>query len=409
MTRTALIMSDAFAAYNFGKTHPLKPERVTLTWDLIRGLKLHERPGVEILEPKMASDEDIAILHSRDYIKFVKHVSALLEDGPLPDNEIIEGFKYNLGPGDNPVFPKMHEGSAIVTGATMLGAETVWEDNGIDAAFNAGGGLHHAMANRASGFCIYNDPAIAILHLLHDHAKDDPKIMYIDIDAHHGDGVQKAFYDNPNVLTLSIHESGEYLFPGTGFFNEQGEGEGEGFSVNIPLLPYTNDDLYLDVFDDIVPAVTKAFKPDLIMSQNGVDTHCTDPLANLGLTTAGHKAIFSRIHELAKKHAGGKLLALGGGGYNISVVPRSWTMLFAELIGDLDALPQEIPADLLASLNDGRTMDKIPPRFVDLEPTEEIKARRSNYKFLDALEMHASHLRLKLQAEILPKIERKRG
>ena len=408
MNRTALIMSDAFAAYNFGKHHPLKPERVLLTWELITGLKLHERPDVVIVEPKMASDEEIAILHEKNYIEFVKHVSALLDKGSLPEREVIQGFKYNLGPGDNPVFPKMHEGSAIVAGGTMIAADTAWEDNNIDTVFNAAGGLHHAMANRAAGFCIYNDPAIAIKHLLKKHAKESPRIMYIDIDAHHGDGVQAAFYDNPDVLTVSIHESGEYLFPGTGFLEEQGEGQGDGFAVNIPLLPYTYDDLYLDIFDDIVPALAKAFQPDLILSQNGVDTHCTDPLANLGLTTRGHREVFTRIHDLAKQHAGGKLVAIGGGGYNLSVVPRSWTMLFAELCGALDELPTDIPEALLGRLNDGRVSDIIPPAFIDDGPSQEIKIRMDNYKFMDMMELHAAQLRLKIQGTIIPKIEGRR-
>ncbi|MFX0101457.1 MAG: acetoin utilization protein AcuC [Candidatus Hodarchaeota archaeon] len=407
MTKTALVISDKFAEYNFGEAHPLKPERVLLTWELIKGLGLDKHDDCVLLEPRLATDEELYALHTKEYVDFVKKVENLLDAGHLPYETIVEGLRYNLGPGDNPVFPKMHSGSSIVVGGTIVALEAVYEDNGIDKAFNAAGGLHHGMADLASGFCIYNDPAVAIKNLLKKHEKENLKILYIDVDAHHGDGVQHAFYSNPNVMTISIHETGRTLFPGTGFLADIGEGEGEGYSVNLPLEPYTYDDMYLEIFDDIVPEIVKIFDPDLIVSQNGVDTHCTDPLTHLGLTTGCHQSIFKRIHDLAKKHTHGKLLAVGGGGYNISVVPRSWTMLFAELLDCSNSLPEKIPADILSGLNDGRIEDLIPEELIDPEPCPEIKMRLNSYKFLDNHEMQASVIVNTLKTTILPKIEGK--
>ncbi|HME52832.1 MAG TPA: acetoin utilization protein AcuC [Candidatus Lokiarchaeia archaeon] len=405
MARTALIMSDAFKEYNFGKSHPLKPERVLLTWELIKGLHLDEDPNCTVLEPRLATDEELELYHTKDYVDFVKQVSAALEnDNILPMDLEIAGLKYNLGPGDNPVFPKMHEGSSIVVGGTIVAIDAVY-DGIVENAFQAGGGLHHAMPSKASGFCIYNDSAVAIKYLLQKHRQEDLKILYIDVDAHHGDGVQYAFYnDGNNVLTLSLHESGKYLFPGTGFIEERGTGEHEGYAVNIPLLPYTYDDLYLEIFDDIVPTVAKAFQPDMIVSQNGVDTHCTDPLAQLGLTTKGHRDIFKKIHEIASQYCHGKLVAVGGGGYNTSVVPRSWTMLFADLLG-VD-LPKTIPEDILEKLNEGRTSDLIPEYFVDPGPSDEIKMRINDFKFLDEFQLYGLQVRYQIKKEIIPLIEK---
>lgn len=398
-------MSDKFKKYNFGKFHPLKPERVLLTWELIKGLRLHEHENCVVAEPVMATDGQIGILHDKDYIEFIKKVTREQQKQKISDKTIVEGLKYNLGPGDNPIFPFMHEGSAIVVGGTMVAINTVFEDNGITKAFNAAGGLHHAMAGQASGFCIYNDPAIGILSLLEKHAGDDLRVMYIDVDAHHGDGVQAAFYDNPNVLTVSIHESGKYLFPGTGFPDEIGVDAGEGYSINVPLPPFTFDDTYLDILDELLPDLVKAFSPDLIVSQNGVDTHCLDPLTNLGLTTRGHKGIFQRINDLSDKHCHGKLVAIGGGGYNLSVVPRSWTMLFAELLGVLDELPEEIPRDLLESLNVTAANEPIPKLFIDPTDCKEIKTRRTSYKFLEAQELYVQEISFKIKQDILPLIQ----
>nr|MDO8110067.1 acetoin utilization protein AcuC [Candidatus Sigynarchaeota archaeon] len=399
-------MSDAFKAYNFGKQHPLKPERVLLTWELIKGLHLHENPNCVVMEPRLATEEELELFHDKEYINFVKKVSAALEKGPLPEDLEIGGLKYNLGPGDNPVFPKMHEGSSIVVGGTIVAVDAVY-DGVVENAFQAGGGLHHAQADKASGFCIYNDSVIAIKHLLQKHPRENLKVLYIDVDAHHADGVQSAFYtDTDNVLTISLHESGKFLFPGTGFIEEKGIGIHEGYAVNIPLLPYTYDDLYLDIFDDVVPRIVKAFQPDLIVSQNGVDTHCTDPLAQLGLTTKGQREIFKHIHELAKKYCKGKLVAVGGGGYNIAVVPRSWTMLFADLLGVLDQLPATIPADLLQKLNAGRDTDLIPEYFIDPGPSDEIKMRMNDFKFLDEFELYGQEMRYRVNNQILPLIEK---
>ncbi|HZD59851.1 MAG TPA: acetoin utilization protein AcuC, partial [Anaerolineae bacterium] len=235
-------------------------------------------------------------------------------------------------------FPGMHEASSLVVGSSILAADLVMS-GGAEHAINIAGGLHHALSDRASGFCIYNDPACAMAHASRAYGA---RIAYVDVDAHHGDGVQRAFYDRSDILTISLHESGRFLFPGTGFTDEIGSGKGEGYAVNIPLDPGVYDDLYLRAFNEIVPPLVKAFKPDLLVSQNGCDTHYTDPLAGLSLTTNAYEQIYSKIHELAHEVCGGRLVALGGGGYRVyEVVPRAWSLLSAELACvDLDnAIP----------------------------------------------------------------------
>ncbi|MHA1369240.1 MAG: acetoin utilization protein AcuC [Promethearchaeota archaeon] len=409
MCRTALIKGPGFADYNFGEHHPLKPERVLLTWKLIELLELDRHPNCEIIEPVMVSDDDLSLYHDKEYIQFIKDLSKSIDDnnGSVSRELLLEGLKYNLGFGDNPVFPKIYQSSAYVVGGTVVAIESVVDDNGIDKAFNAAGGLHHARRGSASGFCIFNDIVIGILHTLKKFEKENLKVLYVDFDVHHCEGVQWAFDERADVLTVSFHESGKYLFPGTGFMEEIGKGDGEGFTVNIPLPQFTHDEVYLELFDEIVPPLFKAFQPDIVVSQNGVDTHCSDPLANLGLTTKGHYGVFRRIHELAKQYCNGKIVAVGGGGYNLSVVPRSWTMLFANLLGVDGDLPKEIPKDVLNVLNEGRTTDLVPPYFEDSKPCEGIISRLNDYKFLNEMELFVQEVKFHVERHILPKIEKK--
>lgn len=326
---TALIWNDDPLNYDFGPAHPLKPIRVKLTVALIRACGLTEPESVLTLPRATFGDDDVLRLHTEAYVDAVRGCS-------LRPRQSASGF--GLGPGDNPTFAGMHEASLQVCGASTAAAEAVWTGT-VAHAFNPAGGLHHAMPDRASGFCVYNDPAAAIDWLLRHGAK---RVAYVDVDTHHGDGVQSFFYDDPRVLTISLHESGRYLFPGTGFCDEVGSGDAVGTSLNVPLPPATPGSVYLETFDAVVPPALDAFDPDVLVTQLGCDTHVTDPLAHLALVTDDYLALAERLHRLAHDHAGGRWVALGGGGYQIvSVVPRAWTIYFAELTGE--HVPLEVP------------------------------------------------------------------
>lgn len=327
---TALVWNDHRIRYDFGPHHPLKPVRVELTVSLIRACGFDRREGVLTLPGDAFGTEDVLRLHTEPYVEAVQRLSA----DPDPHGDM----DFGLGLGDNPVFAGMHEASLEVCGASVAAARAVWEGR-AQHAFNPAGGLHHAMPGRAAGFCIYDDPAFAIDWLLANGAQ---RVAYVDVDTHHGDGVQEMFYRDPRVLTISLHESGRYLFPGTGFPQEVGEGDAAGTALNVPLAPATTGEVYLEAFDAVVPPALDAFRPDVLVTQLGCDTHYTDPLAHLTLTTDDYEVLARRLHELAHRHAGGRWVAVGGGGYQItSVVPRAWTIYFAELSGA--ELPIELP------------------------------------------------------------------
>src|SRR5574340_1516021 len=326
MRTTAFIYSPRFKEYNLGPSHPMKPARVVRTYELIRACGLLDGEGVSIARPSLADEDDVALVHAPEYIQAVR--------APSEGRSVRSPFAFGLGTVDNPITEGIYEATSLITGASILAADLVFEGT-ASVAFNPAGGLHHAHHARAAGFCVFNDPAIAIAHLLR-RAGDGVKVAYLDIDAHHGDGVQEAFYDRRDVLTVSIHESGRYLFPGTGEVSEIGEGEGEGYSVNLPLAPYTSDSLYLSAFREAILPILEAFAPDYIVTQLGTDTHYEDPLANLFLTTRGFGAV---VAEVASRFP--KWIALGGGGYHMTVVPRAWTLAFAQMRG-MDA-PERIP------------------------------------------------------------------
>lgn len=330
-TATALIYSDSYQGYNFSPWHPMKPVRLLLTAELIKAYGVAPDSTSRIIEPRLATDEELVLVHDQAYIEKVKELSQ-----PGAENTVAPG--WGLGTGDNPIFPHMHEASATIAGASLLGAEKIMAGE-LDHAFNIAGGLHHAQRDRASGFCIYNDVALAIAWLRKNHGS---RVVYIDVDAHHGDGVQNAFYRDPEVMTISFHESGRSLFPGTGFTGETGEGDARGTAVNLPLAPYTGDDLFLEAFDELVPPLVRAFSPDIIVTQDGCDGHWDDPLTHLSLTLEGYRSIWSRLHTLAHDVTGGRWLASGGGGYQaFLVVPRAWTLLMAEMAEF--SVPQELP------------------------------------------------------------------
>jgi acetoin utilization protein AcuC len=311
---------EQLAGYDFGPDHPLAPVRVELTMELAREFGVLTGPGVSLAAPDPATDAELELIHDPEYIAVVRRAGELSS----PDPTVL---RFGLGTPDDPVFPGMHEASALVAGATLAAARAAWSGSAQHAASIAGG-LHHAMADHASGFCIYNDPAIAIAWLL---AQGAERIAYVDIDVHHGDGVQAAFYNDPRVLTISLHEHPATLFPGTGRPSETGGPDAEGSAVNVALPPGTRDAGWLRAFHAIVPPLLRSFGPQLLVSQHGCDTHWLDPLANLELSIDGQRAAHAAIHRLAHEMAGGRWLLTGGGGYElVQVVPRTWTHLLAE-------------------------------------------------------------------------------
>ena len=313
--KTAFIYTDAYLDYDYGPTHPLRIIRLKSTYELIKAYGLLDFPSVQFIPTVKAEEKDLAIFHSQEYLNILRQAN----EGFLAG----EAYVYGLGPGDNPIFTGLYHWSLLVTGATLQAVDFVAEGKG-EIAFNIAGGLHHAMRARASGFCYINDPVIGIMRLL----SRGKRVAYIDIDAHHGDGVQKAFYGTNQVLTISLHETGYTLFPGTGFEYEIGEGEGKGYSVNLPFPPYTDDDVYVWAFEEVVPELIHAFHPDVVVTQLGVDTFYDDPLTNLHLSMLGYEKVLRRIKEIAPRW-----VALGGGGYNISNVARAWTLAWAVMNG----------------------------------------------------------------------------
>jgi acetoin utilization protein AcuC len=299
----------------------MQPIRLKLTYDLLKDYGVFDGPKLQVVEGREASDDELMLIHSPEYVDAIRRISETGE-------ESMDTYEYGIGYGDNPAFKGIHESSSLIAGSSIVAVDLVMSGE-ADHAINIAGGLHHAMRDRASGFCIYNDCAMAAEHAAKAYGA---RVAYLDIDAHHGDGVQVAFYDRSDVLTISLHEDGKFLFPGTGFVNEVGTGEGEGYSVNCPLEPGTYDRLYIAAFKQIVPQIIRAFKPDLIISENGCDTHYTDPLAGLSLTTDAYEYLYAMIHHLAHEVCDGRLVALGGGGYQaFQVVPRAWALLSAGL------------------------------------------------------------------------------
>jgi acetoin utilization protein AcuC len=327
--RVVMVWDEGLAAYDLGQGHPLAPVRVELTVDLIRRSGLL-RAGVVEVRPGSFDEAELLRLHRPDFVNVVKRLSS--------DPAAWCDPAFGLGAGDTPAFKGMHQASTLVCAGTREAARQVWEGE-ADHAFNPAGGLHHAMPDRAAGFCVYNDPAVAIDWLLEHGAE---RVCYVDVDVHHGDGVETMFADDPRVLTISLHESGRFLFPGTGRVQDIGEGRARGSVANLPLHPGTTGEVWLGAFDAVVEPLIRGFDPDVLVTQLGCDTHATDPLAHLALTVDDMAAIYARLHRLAHETADGKWIAMGGGGYQlVQVVPRAWTMAFAEMSGGL--LDVEIP------------------------------------------------------------------
>ena len=314
--KTGLVWDERFLDYDFGPEHPLRPLRVKLTYDLIRSKGILEQNSVQVVKPRLASREEILLFHEEDYVRLVEQYSK--KDSGLLDM------------GDTPAFKGCYEATSLVVGASMVAADEVMSGR-LSHAFNPSGGLHHAHPERASGFCIFNDPAVVIAHLKSRYKVKH--IVYLDIDAHHGDGVMYGYYDDPAVLDIDFHESGNFLFPGTGFPDEIGKGEAKGLKLNVSLPPSTGDEAYLEAFQQIVPDALRKFRPEIILVQCGADAHMDDRLAHLRLTTKVYTEVVSQMHDLAHELCNGKLLLLGGGGYTLANVPRVWTVAFSTLAG----------------------------------------------------------------------------
>ncbi len=315
--------------YDHGPLHPLRPQRFLLTWSLIRTLGLDALPNVVRQRSEPADDATIELVHDAAFVEATRRAGHG-EDG--------DWRRFGYGPGDNPIFDRMHEAASTVVGASISAARAVWTGQ-VEHAFNATGGLHHAMPDHASGFCVYDDPAVAIAWLLEHGAE---RVAYVDVDVHHGDGPQFIFYDDPRVLTISIHEFAPWFFPGTGDVTERGGPHAEGTAINVPLAPDTTEGAWLEVFRAVVPVAVRRFAPDVLVTQLGCDTHVTDPLADLRLTTRAYRETAKELHALAHETAGGRWVATGGGGYQWArVVPRAWSLYFAEM-AEAD-VPDELP------------------------------------------------------------------
>ncbi|WP_099158795.1 acetoin utilization protein AcuC [Virgibacillus ndiopensis] len=314
--KASFVFSDAFLNYHFHSDHPFNQKRVLLAKEL---LEASDTLSVsDIIEPRMATEEELALFHDKAYINAVKKASI----GNLSEEE---GLEYGLGTEDTPIFKNMHEASSYLVGGTLAAVDAVLQGNSLHA-LNLGGGLHHGFKRKASGFCVYNDGAVAIKYI---REKYNLRVLYVDTDAHHGDGVQWAFYDDPNVCTFSIHETGRYLFPGTGNVNERGIKEGHGFSFNLPIDAFTEDESFIQVYESAFKEIADFYKPDIIITQNGADAHTHDPLTHLCGTMEIYQRIPELAHELAHQYCDGKWVALGGGGYDIwRVVPRAWSQIW---------------------------------------------------------------------------------
>jgi len=289
----------------------MKPIRLKQTYELLQSYEVFKNKNVIISDPVPASKENLLTFHSAEYINAVEN----LNDG----NVTKDAINFNLGAGDNPIYKNIFDASLLSTGGSLVAAKML-ESGKVDRAFNISGGLHHAMPSHAYGFCVFNDPVIAINHFL----KKGLKVAYVDIDCHHGDGVQLAFYDTDAVLTISMHESGQYLFPGTGWVEEVGTGKGRGYSVNLPLHPYTSAEIIVWAFNQSVLPLIDEFNPDILVTQLGIDSHFNDPITHLNQTAQGFESILKEFAKLSYPW-----LAVGGGGYDTMAVARCWSIAFA--------------------------------------------------------------------------------
>ena len=350
MTRkTVFVYDEAMSRHQLRGDHPMRPVRLQHTFDLLSAYGAFDQNTSQLVPARPACEEELGWFHTEEYIQAVKSFSRGLSEYDM------NRFNFSSH-GDNPAYPGMFEAAALSTGGTLVAAEMVVQRQ-VDVAFNISGGLHHAAPDHASGFCVFNDPALAVMYFL----SKGWKVAYVDIDAHHGDGVQNAFFDNPRVLTVSVHESGRFIFPGTGHADEIGTGSGLGYAVNLPLYPYTGDDVYLESFAEIVPPLLRAFAPDVLVTQLGIDTYHSDPLTHLQVTTRGYVEAVREFAKLA--NAGMPWLAMGGGGYDLSAVARGWTLAYGVML-DVE-WPNRLPEGFDERLGMVNLRDAIDPEIDD--------------------------------------------
>jgi len=363
-----VIYHPAYRNYSFGDHHPFSPLRVDMMLDLLRELG----HAVSAIPPRPATREEILDVHA-DY--YVRRVEALSAGEDVPDCE-----EYGLGTPDTPAFRGMDEAARWHVGGTLAAARLICE-SGERRVLQLGGGLHHARSNFASGFCVYNDLALAIRAFV----RHGLWVAYIDVDVHHGDGVQQILYDDGRVMTISLHESGTYLFPGSGDVRELGSGLGRGLKLNVPLEPMTEGASYVEVLDEVVPAALERFRPGVLVVQAGADAHYEDRLADLLLTTGDYEAIFRRVLGWAETFTAGRILFTLGGGYSFRATPRVWSLLYL-LVQDLP-IPARTPEDWRRRWRDAAG-EELPALFHDLEP---LRVAVPNRDEIARRNRHAAH------------------
>lgn len=389
MHDSIFIYSKDLMNYKFSEDHPFNQKRLELTVSLLRSIGALEEKSIVL--PRLAMDEELHLIHDPNYVNAVK----LAGSGQL-NEETAEN--YGLGTEDTPIFSYMHEASSLLVGGTLTAVDYVMNGK-AKHALHIGGGLHHGFRGKASGFCIYNDSSVAIKYI---QEKYNARVLYIDTDAHHGDGVQWAFYDDPNVCTFSIHETGRYLFPGTGNVNERGQGQGYGYSFNIPLDAFTEDESWLNAYKTALKEIAHFFKPDIILTQNGADAHFLDPLTHLSATMNIYREIPKLAHEIAHEYCDGRWIAVGGGGYDIwRVVPRAWALIWLEMTENSNSygkLPKEwiemwdkiAPVPMPTEWDDPIGAYKAIPRKKEIEEKNQITLEKALYPLKDIKAMKKS-------------------
>lgn len=351
--RGAFIYRDSMSRHVLREDHVFKPVRLRYTYELLEEFGAFQVENGSLVDPRHASDEEVQTFHTPDYVAAVKAFG----EGRM----LVDPGRYNFSQhGDNPTYPGMFEAGTLVVGGSLMAADMIL-DGEVDAAFNPGGGLHHAAAGNTSGFCVFNDAVIAIKRMV----ERGMKVAYVDIDVHHGDGVQEAFYDTDSVLTISVHESGRFIFPGTGYPNETGTGPGTGYAVNLPLAPYTDDEIYHETFGEIVPPLVRAFEPDVIVTQLGIDTYHSDILGHLFISTQGFTKAVQILSGLSDRW-----LALGGGGYDVEAVARCWALAYGVMLER--EWPEETPGSYRERSGVDTLRDASGPR---LEEGDRVKIR----------------------------------
>jgi acetoin utilization protein AcuC len=310
MCQTAVFFGDALARYGFGSSHPWGTDRIYAFWSNLQGESVG---NITVEEPELASKQAALSFHEREYVELVRTAS---KHGGVP-----------LDRGDTPAFKGVFEASLYVVGSTLAALDMVMAGKDragrkIEHAFNPIGGLHHARRDTAGGFCVFNDIGIAIIAAREKYGIK--RIAYVDIDSHHGDGVFYEFEDDPLLFFADIHEDGRYLYPGTGSAGETGAGQAAGTKINIPLEPGAGDDEFIAAFGRIEQFVDNS-KPELIIFQCGADSLAGDPLTHLRYTSKAHRHAAAVLHRLAHRHCQGRIMALGGGGYNMANIGSAWT------------------------------------------------------------------------------------